>query len=208
MIDIISQWKTMSIAEAISGRRSIRMFKSKAVDRGTIKRVVHASLLAPSAHNSQPVRFAVVESSTRKRLLAEMQEVWKQDLARDGFLEDAIQRRIASSNQMIHDAPVLILVSYTMADMHKYPDSKRVKAEETMAVQSVGAAIQNLLLGAHAEGLGSCWGCAPLFAKAVVREVLKMKSELEPQAFILLGYPDEAPEMPERREVEDILRFV
>ncbi len=60
-----------------------------------------------------------------------------------------------------------------------------------MAVQSVALACQNLLLAAHAYGLGACWMCAPLFVPHVVRQVLELPAAWQPQALITLGYPAE-----------------
>ena len=60
-------------------------------------------------------------------------------------------------------------------------------------MQSLGAAMQNLLLAAHAKGLGACWFCAPGFCKETVRAVLKIPDEVEPQALIAMGYPAEKP---------------
>jgi nitroreductase len=82
----------------------------------------------------------------------------------------------------------------TMADMDRYPDPKRRRAEWTMATQSLALAGQNLLLAAHAEGLGACWLCAPLFCPEVVRAALGLPEDWEPQAFISLGWPDEGPQ--------------
>ena len=70
-------------------------------------------------------------------------------------------------------------------------------------MQSLGAAMQNLLLAAHAKGLGACWFCAPGFCKETVRKVLKIPDEVEPQALILMGYPDEQPPAPPKKMLKD-----
>src|SRR5260221_7073878 len=76
-----------------------------------------------------------------------------------------------------------------MADMDRYPDAKRSAAEHQMAVQSVAMAVQNLLLAAHAEGLGACWMCAPLFCGDAVRGSLDLPADWQPQALVTLGQP-------------------
>jgi nitroreductase len=78
-----------------------------------------------------------------------------------------------------------------MADMDRYPDTRRQQAEWVMAVQSAALAAQNLLLMAHAEGLGACWMCAPLFCPDVVRAALGFPEDWEAQALLTVGYPAE-----------------
>ena len=147
---------------------------------------------APSAHNRQPWRFCVVTNSdTKERLAAAMAAQWRQDLQADGVAPEEIERRAARSHARVAGAAALIAVALSMADMDVYPDERRRCAEWTMAVQSVALACQNLLLAAHAHGLGACWMCAPLFVPEVVRQVLELPQEWHPQALITIGYPAE-----------------
>jgi len=88
--------------------------------------------------------------------------------------------------------------------MDKYSDIRRQEYEHIMAVQSLAAAIQNMLLMAHSEGLGACWFCAPLFCQDVVRKVLRIPDDVEPMALITLGYPSERPKSPFRKPIEEI----
>jgi nitroreductase len=55
-------------------------------------------------------------------------------------------------------------------------------------------AAQNLLLAAHDVGLGTCWLCAPLFCPDVVRDVLALPDDWQPQGVITLGYPEQVRE--------------
>jgi coenzyme F420-0:L-glutamate ligase/coenzyme F420-1:gamma-L-glutamate ligase len=87
--------------------------------------------------------------------------------------------------------------------MKVYPDEKRQRSERDLAMQSLGAAIQNMLLAAHAEGLGACWFSAPSFCKETVRKVLKIPEVVEPQAVIALGYAAEKPQAPQRKPLEN-----
>jgi nitroreductase len=74
-----------------------------------------------------------------------------------------------------------------------------------MAVQSVAMAVQNLLLAAHAEGLGACWMCAPLFCPDTVREAMGLPEDWEAQAVITLGYPASAGKSPVRRPLSEVV---
>jgi nitroreductase len=76
-----------------------------------------------------------------------------------------------------------------------------------MAVQSVAMALQNLLLAAHAEGLGACWMCAPLFCPDAVQTALDLPDDWEPQALISLGYPAGPGKQRPRKPLADVARY-
>jgi nitroreductase len=91
--------------------------------------------------------------------------------------------------------------------MDAYPDPTRREAVFLMAVQSTAMATQNLLLAAHAEGLGACWMCAPLFCPETVRAALLRPADWHPQGLITLGYPEQAGKARGRKPLADILLF-
>jgi coenzyme F420-0:L-glutamate ligase/coenzyme F420-1:gamma-L-glutamate ligase len=188
------QSQDMELFEAIHSRRSIRRYRPEPVPQGLIVRLLEAACWAPSAHNRQPWRFAVIAAAeVKERLARAMGARLRADLERDGLPPEVIERDVARSYARITGAPVVILVALTLADMDVYPDPQRSQAEWTMAVQSVAMAVQNLLLAAHAEGLGACWMCAPLFCPDAVKAALDLPEDWQPQALITLGYPAEAP---------------
>ena len=142
----------------------MRRYLSTEVSNSVLQRVLDAARWAPSAHNAQPWRFIVVKHLNVKRRLAEaMASEWNKDLHKDGTLPEECERLIKASIKRFTNPPILIVACLTMNGMDKYPDERRQEAEYVMAIQSVAAAIQNILLAAHAEGLGTCWFCAPLF---------------------------------------------
>ncbi len=196
------------ILEVIHSRRSIRRYQKTPVPRQIIEELLEAARWAPSAHNRQPWRFAVIEAAVTKRALASaMGERLRADLERDGAPREEIDAEVSRSYVRITDAPVAILMCVTMRDMDVYSDTRRKKAEWTMAVQSVAMAVQNLLLAAHVMGLGACWMCAPLFVPDTVRGVLKLEGYWEPQALISIGYPAEA-KTKTRSPLEAVVRYV
>jgi coenzyme F420-0:L-glutamate ligase/coenzyme F420-1:gamma-L-glutamate ligase len=85
------------------------------------------------------------------------------------------------------------VVCMTMADMDRYPDARRTRAERIMGIQSVAMAGQNLLLAAHALGVGACWMCAPLFCPDTVAKALNLPPGWEAQGLVTLGYPEGQP---------------
>lgn len=133
---------------------------------------------------------------------------FERDLEKDKLPEDEIQKRITRSRERILTAPVVIILSVDMSDMDKYPDEKRSKAEYLMAVQSVSNAGMQLLLAAHAEGLGGVWVCSPLFVQETIQTVLELPKAWEPQAMFFLGYPMETPPSRERIPISDISYFL
>jgi len=197
--------KNEFVENAIKDRRSIRLFLPKNVPQDLVLRLIDAARWAPSAHNAQPWRFIVIFDPIVKRRLAEaMASDWLRDLERDGVPQEEAKRLAEESIKRFSEAPVLIIAAITMREMHKYPDRRRQRFEHLMATQSLAAAIQNLLLTAHAEGLGACWFCAPLFCQETVRRVLRIPRDVEPQALIALGYPAESPKAPPRKPIKEI----
>jgi len=130
---------------------------------------------------------------------------FERDLRRDGLSPEKIQSQINRSIERITSAPVGILLCLDMSDMDTYPDEKRNKAEHMMAVQSTAAAGLQLLLAAHAEGLGGVWACWPLFAQETIQKTLNLSESLEPQGMFFLGYPQDIPEVRERRPLDTIV---
>jgi len=179
-----------AVFDAIHARRSIRRYTDRPVDRATIDAILDAAIHAPSAHNRQPWRFAVVTSPEAKaRLASAMGERLRADRLADGDSPDVVEADVSRSRARITAASVIVLACLTMSDMDRYPDARRGDAERIMAIQSVAAAIQNLLLDAHALGLGTSWMCAPLFASGEARAALDLPDDWEPQALITMGYP-------------------
>ncbi|MDQ2907565.1 MAG: nitroreductase family protein, partial [Chloroflexota bacterium] len=92
-----------------------------------------------------------------------------------------------------------------LEEMDRYPDAQRQADEETMAIQSLGAAIQNMLLMAYELGLDSGWMCAPLFCPDIVRAALNLATGLRPQALITLGYAAADPRRRERLPLSELV---
>jgi coenzyme F420-0:L-glutamate ligase / coenzyme F420-1:gamma-L-glutamate ligase len=193
--------------QIVAGRRSIRRYQSTPVPPATIERLLEAARWAPSAHNRQPWRFGLIESPEWKdRLARAMGDRLRTDRQRDGDPRDAIEQDVARSHARITGAAAaVIVVALDMHEMDRYRDAARQKAEHLMAVQSTAMATQNLLLAAHAEGLGACWMCAPLFCPEVVAEALGLPAGWDPQALVTLGSPASAGKPAVRKVLADLL---
>ena len=133
---------------------------------------------------------------------------FERDLTRDGLPQEKIQAQIKCSKERITSAPVAILLCLDMSEMDSYPDENRNKAEYMMAVQSVAAAGLQLLLAAHAQGLGGVWACWPLFAQKTIQKTLKLPETWEPQGMFFVGYPKFMPEIRDRKSMENVSLFL
>lgn len=189
-------------------RRSIRRYTDQPVAPEIVERLLEAARWAPSAHNRQPWRFVVLTTTQAKTQLAEaMAARLRADRLADGDPPEAVEQDAARSRARITQAPVALLGCLTVVEMDVYPDARRAQAEYLMAVQSTAMAAQNLLLAAHAEGLGACWLCAPLFCPDVVRAALNLPADWEPQALITLGYPAQTGKPAVRHSLDDLVRW-
>lgn len=194
-----------SLLEFLRARRSVRRFRPQPVPAATIERLLEAACLAPSAHNRQPWRFAVVNSpEIREELADAMAARLRHDRAADGASAESIEADVARSRARLTKAPCAIVVCLTMQDMDTYRDTRRARAELRMAIQSVAMAGENLLLAAAAEGLGAVWLCAPLFAPEGAAMALDLPPDWEPQGMILLGEAAETPEAKPRRSLREV----
>lgn len=153
--------------------------------------LLEAARWAPSAHNRQPWRYVIIrDPGIKKHFAGRMASQLRSDLESDGVPGPVIKADTERSQKRLNAAPVLLLVCVSMADMDDYPDDRRSQHEYEMAVQSIAMSAQNVLLTAHAHGLGAVWLCAPLFCPGTVRNALDLPDDFLPQGVIALGYPD------------------
>jgi nitroreductase len=108
----------------------------------------------------------------------------------------------------IESAPVVICLFADFGSADPYPDAERQAADSLMLVQDTALSAMQLMLAAHAEGLGTVWMCAPLFAPETVRSTLATPETWEPQALILLGHPEKIPAPRQRKATGEIVRFL
>ena len=182
-------------------RRSVRRFMPRPVPAPVIERVLETATYAPSAHNLQPWRFAVVaDSSAKNRLGQALVEKMQTDMAAGGAPQSEVDSRVERSLHRLDEAPVVILLCRDMTAVRSDEPE-----EVSMAIQSIAAAGLQLLLGAHAEGLGGNWICWPLYAQEAVREALDLPQAWEPQAMFFLGYADGEPRKKVVKSLNEIM---
>jgi coenzyme F420-0:L-glutamate ligase/coenzyme F420-1:gamma-L-glutamate ligase len=193
--------------EFLKSRRSYKFeFSNRKVDEALITESIELARWAPSAHNGQFWRYIIMEEGKiRKDLIKNMNEKLKDDLLRDGKSEHFIQSKIEKTKSNFLDSPYLILLCLDTTDLEEYSDSSRESNEFIMGVQSVSASATYLLLAFEINGLAACWYCAPLFAKDIIKDTLKLPSRFIPMAFFTVGYSVRDPPIPNRKDLKEIL---
>lgn len=193
----------MTVPAFLAARRSIRAFEPGTVDRATLDRLVEAACLAPAPHHSRPWRWCVIDTPAGKETLAAgMGARWRVDLTADGEALEHINELVDASTVKLTTAPALLLGCLTWDGLDRYPDERRKRAEWGMAVLSLGAAVENLMLAAAHAGLASCWVAAPIFCPTAARDALALPAEWSPQALVLVGHPDAEYRPPTRPSVD------
>jgi len=190
----------MNTLEAIAGRRSIRKFKDTPVPDETIETILNAGLQAPSGKNRQPWRFVVAKEDKR----AEMVRVMRESIDRLGEMGIDLGSSRWTANVM-KQAPVTIFV-FNAHGEHK-PGSPPWEDEmDVVDVQSIGAAIQNMLLAALDLGLGSLWICDVFYAYDGLCDWLGQEQQLI--AAVSFGYPDEQPGPRPRKPMSELVTWL
>ncbi len=184
-------------------RRSIRRFKPDPVPASVVDRILATATFAPSAHNLQPWRFALIQTSTAKEKLGHaLTSNMRADSEAKGENQADIEKRVVISLRRIDEAPVIILLCRDLTAIRTNEPE-----EEIMGIQSVAAAGLQLLLVAHAEGLGGNWVCWPLYAQKETQDALALSKAWLPEAMFFLGYKNEDVKEALRQNTENIIQY-
>lgn len=190
----------------LRGRRSVRWYTPEPVPEETARAILEAGRWAPSPHGRQPWRFAVLTRREPKERLADaMAATWREQLGMDGQPEATVATRLGKARDRLTGAPLVVVLCLYLDDLDTYPDADRQAAETTMAVQSLGAAAQSMLLAAYGLGLDGGWMCAPLFCPEVVVSALGLDPRLIPNAMLTFGYAARDPVRRERRSRDELV---
>lgn len=170
----------MDILELIKTRRNIKEFIPKFVDWDKISKILDAGRHAPSSGNIQNWKFIVVIENELKKQIAEA----------------------ALQQYDLINAGVLIIICGEPEKAERYYG---LRGERLYTIQNCAAAIQNMLLEAHALGLGARWIGA--FEEEMVKQLLSIPEEIRPQAIIAVGYPKTIPPKPPKMPLESLVFF-
>lgn len=191
----------MNTLDTIAARRSIRQFKETPIPDEMLRAILTAATQAPSAKNRQPWRFIVVQGDQR----AEMVRVMREGIAKAKARGDDLGSAEWSAHVM-EQAPVTIFIFNSEGMPPWLAHSIEQMFMDLTNIQSIGAAIQNMLLAAQDLGLGSLWIGDALYAYEELCNWLGEKSALI--AAVSLGYPDESPAARPRKSSDEIVRWL
>lgn len=190
------------------GRRSVRWYEDEPLHPEAVRAILEAGRWAPSPHGRQPWRFAVLTKREPKmRLAEEMAATWRAQLEMDDQPGDVVAARLSKARERLVGAPLVVVLCLYLDELDQYPDPERQAAETTMAVQSLGAAAQNMLLTAHGIGLDGGWMCAPLFCPEVVCTALGLSDRLVPHAMLTFGKAAREPVRRAKRPLEELIEL-
>jgi coenzyme F420-0:L-glutamate ligase / coenzyme F420-1:gamma-L-glutamate ligase len=193
-----------ALHEFLRTRRSIRRFRPDPVSATFLQKIIETATYSPSAHNDQPWRFVIVETADAKtKITRAISEKFREDLSSKGIDESVIAQKVNRTARRIDEAGAIVLLCRDTTRMNTQQDIVIETIETTLAIQSVAAAGLQLLLAAHAEGMGGTWICWPLYAPAEICSTLDLPSGWRPEGLFFLGYPDEKPLTPPRKPIEE-----
>ncbi len=181
-----------AVIEAIKKRRSVRSYQSTPVPRDIVKAIIDAGNEAPSAMNSQPWRFVVVEGGEVKKKLLKAalpnaRKILDSVKESDPVRYEALTKRLDElPDPVYYSAPVIVFVI----------------GSGRYASHSCPLACENMMLAAHSLGLGSCWvGFGSMVTDdEEVKRILALRDDETIFGPILLGYPEGHPERPTKKE--------
>ncbi len=179
MSDVASPSST-TVTGAIRSRRSAKRLLDTPVDQAAIERLLEAATWAPNHHMTEPWRFWVIRGEARGRFGLAM-AAGDLNTHRDATPEQRETMRTSAIGKA-HRAPVIIAVAAVMADANRNPDVEEISA--------TAAAIQNMLLQAEADGLGTIWRTGRSAYEPEMAEFFGLTERDRILGFIYVGHPD------------------
>ena len=198
----------MDIYDAIDGRRSIRKYQSTKVEDEKLMKLAQTAIMAPNGGNAQPWDFIfITDAEIIKQLGNIIEDVHGEYFgkARKDSLEgERLEKTVSSYGRMIN-APVFLIVCMNIRNQQLNKPYEEWTTK--WAHHSVAAALENLMLVAVAEGLGTCWLGTPGWKSDKIKELVNIPNSVEIVAMSPIGYPDESPKARPRIKVEEVTHF-
>jgi nitroreductase len=184
----------MTLQEVIETTGTCRFYRRDPVPSDVLARVLDAARFAPSGGNRQPVRFIAVRDAGKKKAMKELYlPIWTNYVARikeAAPADPARERLMANADhfaQHLDEVPVLLVVCARLGDV--LPTDQGLDRLSIVGGASVYPAVQNVLLKARDEGLGTALTTLLCMVEPQVKQLLRIPDDISTAAVIALGYP-------------------
>jgi nitroreductase len=161
--------RTMDVWEAIKGRRSVRSYEDRPVEKEVLMKLFEAGIWAPTAGNLQTWRFVIV---TTKEMMRKIKMV---------------------SPGLLGDPPAVIAICQDMEEVRRRASKLGVE----LVQMDTAMCAQNIMLTAYALNLGTC--AVGSFHQKAVHRLLHLPEKIVPQLLVSIGYPKKIPPPPPRK---------
>lgn len=194
------------------GRRTVREFSDRSLDRLQVEELIELATTAPSASNNQPWRFFVTDQPALIDSLADAVQAAVEEVK--SLMDTASRPSFDAYGDYFTRfarAPVVIVPAYrplSLLSQMVPPNPAIERLEEVSGLASTSLAVQNLLLAAHARGLGATCMTGPLLAASRIEALLGIPQGWRMGMLIALGYAAEQPTAPSRKGLRTVLRWV
>ena len=189
----------------IYNRRSIRKFLEKPLPKEELAEIIQSGIKAPSSKNRQPWRFIVVQGREKEAMLKAFRRGISREENGTPFLPESRQHLGSAKYtvEIMAKAPAIVFVVNPLGKDISSSLTAEERVSEICNIQSIGAAIENMLLAAEERGIGSLWICDIYFAYSELCAWLNCEGQLV--AAVAFGYPDESPQARPRKRFEDVV---
>lgn len=209
----------MDIFEAVDNRKTIRKFDSYIPTKDEIKRIINSARLAPSAMNTQNWKFiAIYNNEIKNKMADEILKTYDRIIPNLDDETKAYVDRYKAHSTFFTKAPVIIVCVETKAkafmngvlEMAKFSEEEIKKMRPDSFLLSMGGAIENMLLSAYAQNLGSCWMVAPVLGVDGIKKVLNLDETDKITSVIAIGKPasDISDKRSNKKPLDEIMEII
>lgn len=195
----------MPLLNGINSLRSVRRFKPDTIPDDKIRTILEAASKAASGSNTQPWEFIVVRDSKLKARVKEpMLKTWLQRISTIPGVSSRMKDVYDEATEMLRNTEKVPVLIYCCLDLN------RVSKSEEVRYASIYPAVQNLILAAHALGLGTCLtvhGSTPIRGETEVKKILGVPDHVKIACLVYLGYPVVKLGPPKRKPIEKFVHY-
>ncbi len=194
----------LTLLKGINTLRSVRQFKPDPVSREVIRSILEAASKAASGSNTQPWEFIVVQDPRVKaRLTKPMVDPWMKRIVGSG-MSGRVKEVYDEATEMLRNTEKVPVIIFCCLDLN------RVSKSEEVRYASIYPAVQNLMLAAHAIGLGTCLtvhGSTPTRGEPEVKKILGVPDHVKIACLVYMGYPLGKRRRPSRKPIDGFLHY-